>query len=205
MENNCITIQLKKEEIWIKIAEEAEESKIAEDLRKKLYDLKNLYKEEKTPIKVTGKVLKNKQIEEIKSIIKEEINVEVSFESPTTLGLHGIKKAFSKKIQSSETTFHRVSLRSGQKLEYEGSLVIIGDVNAGAEVIAGENIVILGELRGLAHAGAKGNRNAIIVANKIDCPQIRIADKIKELQKITPEEKVKTYAYVNEKEEIVLE
>lgn len=205
MENNCITIQLKKEEIWIKISEEAEDSKIIEDLKKKLYDLKILYKEDKTPIKVTGKVLKNKQMEEIKSIIKQEIHVEVSFESPATLGLHGIKKAFNQKIESSETTFHRMSLRSGQKIEYEGSLVLIGDVNAGSEVIAGENIVILGEIRGLAHAGAKGNRNAIIVANKIDCPQIRIADKIKELQKSSPEEKVKTYAYVNEKEEIVLE
>lgn len=202
---NCITIQLKKEENIIKIQEEAEEKEIIECLKKKIVELKNLYKEDKTPIKIEGKVLKSKEKEEIEAIIKEEIDVEVKFEGPATLGLHGIKKAYNKEIKSSETTFHRVSLRSGQKIEYEGSLVIIGDVNAGAEVIAGENIIVLGELRGLAHAGAKGNRNAIIATNKIDCPQIRIADKIKELEKAQTEENLKSYAYINEKEEIVLE
>ena len=85
---NCITIQLKKDEIWIKIREEAEEKEIIESLEEKIADLKKLYKGDKTPIKVVGKVLKNKEIDEIKEIIKENIDVEVDFESPTTLGLH---------------------------------------------------------------------------------------------------------------------
>ena len=190
---NCINIQLKKDEILIRIQEDAEEKEIVECLKGKIEELKNLYKDDTTPIKIAGKVLKNKQMEEIKNIIKEKIEVDVEFESPTTLGLYGIKKGFSQEIKSSETIFNRGSLRSGQKLEFEGSIVIIGDVNAGAEVIAGENITILGDLRGLAHAGAKGNRKAIIAANKIDCPQIRIADKIKK------------FAYINEKKEIVTE
>lgn len=199
---NCITIQLKKNEIWIKVKEEAEEKEILESLKEKLVELKKLYKDDTTPIKITGKVLKNKEMEEIQKVIKEKLNVEIDFESPKTLGLAGIKKSFNKEIKSSETKFSKGSLRSGQKLEYEGSIVIIGDVNAGAEVIAGENIVILGELRGLAHAGAKGNKKAIISANKIDCPQIRIADKIKEFEK---EEKEQKHAYINEQDEIVIE
>lgn len=199
---NCINIQLKKNEIVIKVTEDAEEKEIIEDLNKKIVDLKNLYKDDTTPIKITGKILKNKEMEEIQKIIKEQINVEIEFESPTTLGLHGIKKVFNQEIKSSETIFQKNSLRSGQKVEFEGSVVVIGDVNAGAEVIAGENIIILGELRGLAHAGAKGNREAIIAANKIDCPQIRIADKIKEFEK---EEAIYNYAYINEKEEIIVE
>ena len=200
---NCVTIQLKKDEIWIKIDEEAEEKQIVECLKKKLVDLKKLYKNEKTPIKVVGKVLKNKEIEEIQKIIKDEIKVEVDFESPKILGLHGIKKAFSRQIESSETKFHRGSLRCGQRIEFEGSIVILGDVNAGAEVIASENIVILGALRGLAHAGAKGNKEAIIAANMIDCPQIRISNKIKEMEKENNE--IITYAYINENDEIIVE
>jgi len=200
---NCISIQLKKEEIWIKIREDAEEEEILENLNKKLVDLEKLYKEEKTPIKVKGKVLKNKEIEEIRDLIKLKIDVDVDFESPTTLGLHGIKKTFNQEIKSSETKFHRGSLRSGQRIEYEGSLVIIGDVNAGAEVVAGEHIVILGRLYGLAHAGAKGNTKAVIAANIIDCPQIRIADKIKEFEK--QENKIYTYSYINENDEIIVE
>ena len=202
---NCISIQLKKNEICIKIQEDAEEKEIIECLKTKIVDLKKLYKEDTTPIKVTGKILKNKEMEEIQKIIKEEIDVGIDFESPKTLGLHGIKKVFNKEIKSSETIFHKGSLRSGQKEEFEGSIVILGDVNAGAEVIAGENIVILGELRGLAHAGAKGNRTGIIAANKIDCPQIRIADKIKEFEKEEKEEITQSYAYINEKNELTIE
>lgn len=203
---NCITINLKKNEIVIKISENAEQKEIKTCLKKKLEDLKKLYQEEKTPIKVTGKVLKNKEIEEIQAMISEAIPVEVEFESPKILGLHGIKKSFRKEIKSSETKFQRASLRSGQKLEFEGSIVVLGDVNAGAEVIASENIVILGCLRGLAHAGAKGNKEAIIAANKIECPQIRISNKIKEIEKEDEEETIKNYAYISdENDEIILE
>ena len=73
---------------------------------------------------------------------------------PKELGLHNIKKTFIQEVSISETIFHRGSLRSGQKIEEDGSIVIIGDVNSGAEVVAADNIVVLGTLRGLAHAGA---------------------------------------------------
>ena len=109
-------------------------------------------------------------------------------------------------MATSETKFHKGSLRSGQRLEFEGSLVIIGDVNAGAEVIASENIVILGILRGLAHAGAKGNKDAVIEASEIDAVQIRIADIVKEIEKNEEEiKKVKTSAYINDKDELIVE
>ena len=104
---------------------------------------------------------------------KEEVN---------ELGLHGIKKSFNKEIATSETKFYKGSIRSGQKMEFEGSLVILGDVNAGAEVLAEDNVVILGILRGMAHAGAKGNKEAIIAAASIESAQIRIADIVKERQ-----------------------
>ncbi len=201
--NNCVNIVLGKEEITLKINEQVQYSEIEECLKEKMPELKKLYQDEKTPIFVTGKVLKNAEMDKIREIIRENIEVEIEFDSPEVLGLHGIRKAFSEEIKSSQTKFHRGSLRSGMKLEYEGSLVIMGDVNAGAEVIAGENIVILGNLRGVAHGGAKGNKNAIISAVKIESPQIRIANIVKELEKAL-EENVKTYAYVKENE-IILE
>lgn len=89
------------------------------------------------------------------------------------------------------------------KLEHEGSIVVLGDVNPGAEVIAGENIAVVGNLRGVAHAGAKGNKKAIISAVKIESPQLRIANIVKEIEKIEEEEK-KTYAYVDD-DKIILE
>ncbi|MGN1301335.1 MAG: septum site-determining protein MinC [Clostridia bacterium] len=201
---NPVGINMKKDEIVVRISEGAEHKEIIECLNKKIPALKKLYKTEKTPISVTGKVLKNKEINEIKKIIQDNIDVEVNFDSPKVLGLHGIKKVFEKDIENSETKFHKGSLRSGQKIEFEGSLVILGDVNAGAEVIAGENIVVLGVLRGLAHAGAKGNKKAIIASNEIDCPQIRIANIVKEIEK---DELAENYrcAFVDDKNELIME
>ena len=203
-----VIINYRTDKVIIKIDDDLKQSDIIKSLKKKLPQLKELYKEEITPIEVVGKVLKNSEMDEIQKVIKEQIDVDVEFDSPRTLGLYGIKKVFNKDIEDSKTKFVKGSLRSGTRIEYEGSVVILGDVNAGAEVIAEENIVILGNLRGLAHAGAKGNKKAIIAANMIDCPQIRIANIIKEKQ--MPQEdqeiiRIKNYAYVDEIDEIVVE
>ena len=178
---NPVGISMKKEGIMIRISEKATHDETIECLNKKIPALKKLYKTEKTPIIVTGKILKNREIEEIKKIITDEINVKVSFDSPKVLGLHGIRKVFEKEIETSEAKFYKGSLRSGQKVEFEGSIIILGDLNGGAEAIAGDNIVVLGSLRGLAHAGAKGNKKAIIAANIMDCKQLRIANIVKEI------------------------
>ena len=196
---NPVGINMKKDEIIIRISEGATHKETIECLNKKIPALKKLYKTEKTPICVMGKVLKNREIDQIKKIIKDEIDVDITFDSPKELGLHGIKKVFEKDVANSETKFYKGSVRSGQKIEFEGSLVILGDVNAGAEAIAGENIVVLGNLRGLAHAGAKGNKKAIIAANNIDCPQIRISNIVKEFEKQEDEDyKVYKYAFIEE-------
>ena len=201
---NPVGISMKKDEIIIRISEKATHEEIVECLNKKIPALKKLYKAEKTPICVTGKILKNKEIEEIRKIITDEIEVKVTFDSPKVLGLHGIKKVFEEEVNISETKYYKGSVRSGQKVEFEGSLVIIGDLNAGAEAIAGENIIVLGTLRGLAHAGAKGNKKAIIASNIIECPQLRIANVVKEIEKEELENQYK-FAYVNDNNEIILE
>ncbi len=192
---NCVSINLRKNEILIKISDDAEQKEIMDNLRKKISELKKMYKNEKTPITVTGKILKNKEIDEIQDLIKRNIDVEIDFDMPKSLGLSSITRTFNKEIAVSETKFHRGSLRSGQKMESEGSLVILGDVNSGAEVMASDNIVVLGALRGLAHAGAKGNKQAIISAGLLDTVQIRIANIIKEIDR--EEEPLHKQAYVS--------
>ena len=203
---NCITINTKKDSIVIKIDENAEQDEIMQELNQKLVELKKLYKEDDTPITVTGKVLKNKEIDQIQEEINKNINVKVFFDSPRILGLHGIKKTFNKDIATSETKFHKGALRSGQKIEFEGSLVILGDVNDGAEVIASENIVVLGALRGLAHAGAKGNNDAMIAASSIESQQIRISNVVKEIERDeVNKEVILTYAYLDKQYKKVIE
>lgn len=205
-----VKVNLTNENLIIKLNEEADQKEIVESLKKKITGLKKLYKDAKTPILITGKVLKENERVEIKNVIQEKIDVKISFDMPQELGLHGIKKSFSQEIESSQTKFHRGAVRSGQRIEYEGSIVVLGDVNGGAEIIAGDNVVVLGVLRGLAHAGARGNKKAVIAAASIDCKQIRIADIIKEMEEEKDEEgniiatERKTYAFV-ENDELILE
>lgn len=203
----ALMINLRKEKIIIRIIDSATQKEITEVLKKKLPELKRLYQKAKTPIFITGKVLKNKEITEIQNLIKKEIDVEIDFDSPKVMGLHSIRRTYNQEIKNSETKFYRGSVRSGQKIESEGSLVIIGDVNSGSEVIAGENIIVVGILRGLAHAGAKGNKEAIIAAERIETPQIRISNIVKEIDRDEEEYHIaKTYAYVDsEKNEIEIE
>ena len=205
MEKGVISIFLKKENILLKIKDNSTKAQIIDELKHKLPELKKFYKEEQTPILVTGKMLKTAEIDEIQALIESEMKVKVNFDSPRTMGLHGIIKDFRKEIATSETKFYKGSLRSGQRIEFEGSVVIIGDVNDGAEIIAEDNIVVLGALRGMAHAGAKGNEQAIITARIIDSLQIRIGSIIKERTREEISVQAFSYAFVNDKNEIEFE
>ncbi len=72
----------------------------------------------------------------------------------------------------------RRTLRSGQDLRHPGHIVLIGDVNPGAEVVAGGNIVVWGRVRGMVHAGALGDEGAVICALDLSPTQLRIAGHI---------------------------
>lgn len=79
--------------------------------------------------------------------------------------------------QPAETTqalYLRRTLRSGARVRHHGSLVIVGDVNAGAEIIATGDIIVWGVVRGTVHAGALGDDGAIICALGLHPTQLRI-------------------------------
>jgi septum site-determining protein MinC len=71
----------------------------------------------------------------------------------------------------------RGTLRSGQTIHHAGHVTVIGDVNPGAEVVAGGDIVVWGKLRGIAHAGAMGD-GALVCALQLAPSQIRISSHI---------------------------
>jgi septum site-determining protein MinC len=71
---------------------------------------------------------------------------------------------------------HRATLRSGDHLKARHHVLLIGDVNPGAQISAGGNVLIWGRLRGCAHAGVEGDRNARITALQLRPLQLRIAD-----------------------------
>ncbi|MDH7568878.1 MAG: septum site-determining protein MinC [Armatimonadota bacterium] len=74
-----------------------------------------------------------------------------------------------------QTLFVNRTLRNGQSIYHDGSVVIIGDVNPGAEVVATGDIIVLGTFRGVAHAGARGAEHAMVAALCLAPTQLRIA------------------------------
>jgi septum site-determining protein MinC len=73
------------------------------------------------------------------------------------------------------TLYHRGTLRGGQILQQIGNIVVVGDVNPGAELVASGDIVVFGALRGTAHAGAQGDASARVAALELAATQLRIA------------------------------
>ena len=67
------------------------------------------------------------------------------------------------------------TVRSGTRVEHAGHIVIFGDVNPGAEIIAGGSVIVWGRLRGVVHAGAKGNQTSVVCALDLSPTQLRIA------------------------------
>jgi septum site-determining protein MinC len=76
---------------------------------------------------------------------------------------------------SSQTEVVPRTMRAGVRIEKPGNVIVLGDVNPGAELIAGGDIIVSGTLRGMAHAGVSGRETAIIYAQHIAASQVRIA------------------------------
>jgi septum site-determining protein MinC len=81
-------------------------------------------------------------------------------------------------IAEDTALFVNKTLRSGVRIEFPGNVVVLGDVNAGAEVIADGSVIIWGRVRGMIHAGCKGDRSAVICALDLSATQLRIADEV---------------------------
>ena len=78
-------------------------------------------------------------------------------------------------VSSDTALFVAKTLRSGTRVEYPGNVVVMGDVNPGAEIIAEGNVIVWGRVRGTIHAGSKGDRAAFICALDLSAIQLRIA------------------------------
>ncbi|HZK19079.1 MAG TPA: septum site-determining protein MinC [Clostridia bacterium] len=88
------------------------------------------------------------------------------------------KEKVATKVLDTDTILVQRTLRSGQNFYFEGNVVILGDVNPGAEVVAKGDIIVMGVLRGVVHAGVEGNEQAQVIAFRLQPTQLRIANHI---------------------------
>ena len=120
-----------------------------------------------------GKELTDAEKYELADIVAEnsELNIVCITESRPEIEAH-MKKALNDKLSAMEAntgTFYK-------GIEFESSVVVLGDVNAGAQVVSKGNIIILGALYGNAFAGVGGRMNSFVAALNMNPAQIRIGD-----------------------------
>ncbi len=95
-----------------------------------------------------------------------------------------------------EPLYVKSTLRSGAEVQHPGSVIVFGDVNPGSSVVASGDVLVLGRLRGIAHAGAQGNRSCQIMALQMQATQLRIADAIARPPETPPEQLYPEVAYM---------
>jgi len=88
------------------------------------------------------------------------------------------EQSVAEEVHENAALWVEQTVRSGQRINYEGNVVVMGDVNPGAEIVAGGSIIVWGRLRGIVHAGAQGDEEAIVCALEFSPAQLRIAGEI---------------------------
>jgi septum site-determining protein MinC len=150
-------------------------------LIKKLSKGKHFYKGTTLILSIDLKSINKKQVETLKQTLLTEIELK-------DIVLEDIEKEVDKEIQKEpkvfsgvnegRTKFIRRTVRGGQCIKYQGNIVIIGDINSGAEVYASGNVVVLGRIKGKVSAGTNGNSKAVIAAFLLQPEILTIANVI---------------------------
>ena len=174
--NTEVLFEKKDKKLVITLDKSSNYSNIKNKIDQILEASTDMFDEIEEPIVIKGKRLQDNEEKEIISMIAKKTELKINVERPKRLGLATINNIFNKDTMISNAKVFTGTVRSGQRLEFEGSIILLGDINAGSEVVAEENIVVLGDIRGYVHAGAKGNRGAFIAANNINPTQLRISD-----------------------------
>lgn len=173
MEYDFISFKGTQDGIYIYI-KEGDFQYIKEELDMKLSKSGSFFKGGQI-ISFKGMELSDEEESQLRSIIKNKYNIKIL---DKYIGEEVEKKGYFNGIEEGMTAFIRTTVRSGQLIEYDGNVVVLGDVNPGGMIEACGNIVVLGTLRGIAHAGCDGNRKAIVSAYNLQPTQLRIADLI---------------------------
>ena len=188
--DNTVIFKGGKNGIVILLDEKANFQQITKSLRTKIRDASKFFSNAATTISFKGKELSETELLSLIEIISTETSLSITFVEDLT-GTFEIKKNNNytegterhahdedSATVRTDTYYHNGGLRSGQDVNYNGSVVVLGDVNAGAEVVAAGNVVVFGAVRGMVHAGASGDTGAFVVALSMQPVQLRIADKI---------------------------
>ena len=117
------------------------------------------------------------------AVVEPSVEIEPSVEQASTPSQEGIH---TPRFDDEEPTLYlRKTLRGGQKVVFAGNVVLLGDLNPGAQIEADGDIIVMGQLRGTVHAGAEGDESASVITSSLRATQLRIADRFWQGEKQT--------------------
>lgn len=188
---HSVTIKGTKEGLVFLIEETASFSEVLKELNEKLSQAFDKFVDDAVTsviIKIGNRKLSEEEKNLILSVFKTKPNLIVK-------AIHTEEEVSSDRLQKlleTDLQIHRGTVRSGQVLQHDGNLLLLGDINPGGSVIVTGDLYVMGALRGMAHSGANGKEEAIIVASQMFPSQLRIASVISR----SPDEWVKEDSYM---------
>jgi len=182
--HNAVILKGRKDGITISLDSTMPFEELLEHFQKRVIDTRQFFEGAQSNVSFKGRNLSEEEEKTLLDIITKETTLDVPFVEEDGFSLvRPINPYFVADTapqhlpQSSHlTSFHQGGLRSGQSIRFSGSVVVIGDVNPGSEIIAEGNVIVLGALRGMVHAGCTGNEDCFVSGLVFWPTQLRIAN-----------------------------
>jgi septum site-determining protein MinC len=189
MVRSCVTIKGTREGLLISI-DESDLDDVAAELADRLDRTGSFFRGGRATLEVGSRALTGEEIGRLQRILAQrDVNLRAVLttvpetqEAVQALGLQALESLVYEPMKGERDSRRgllvRRTLRSGQRVEHPGHVVVIGDVNPGAEITAGGDIVVWGKLRGVVHAGAQGDDEAVVCALSLAPTLLRIGNYI---------------------------
>ncbi|MDE6181587.1 MAG: septum site-determining protein MinC [Eubacteriales bacterium] len=206
MNENSVIFKGIQNGILIMLDSEIPFEELKTSLDKKVVQAKDFFEGANISITFKGRDLTENEELELLEVISKKSGLEISFVNSEKFLNTKIEESPEKSIlappiltaKNNITYYHKGSLRSGQRIDFSGSVIIIGDVNPGAQVFAEGNIIVLGKLKGSVHAGCKGAEDCFISALHMNPIQLIIKDVITFFPEDLEKERGPEFAYVKD-------
>lgn len=165
---------------------EIEYEELKKDIAEKFKDSAKFLGKARMALKFSGRTLSDDEKQELLEIICENSDLQIACILDEDFELDAkFKEKLSEKTENNEEAFsdstgvfHKGSVRSGSEIVFDTSVIIMGDINAGATVRSKGNVIVLGSVRGIVHAGIDGNNSCFVFALDLKPVQIKIAETI---------------------------
>lgn len=180
--DNYVIFKGTKDGLMILLSEELDFTTLKKHFEKKVIDASRFFHGAKVALTFQGRRLSEEEQQELIKILSEKSKLDISFvydSEDRKIEMSSVKSNTEANLEQWEegrVGFYKGTIRSGQQIEFSGSVVIVGDVNPGGQVIAEGSIIVLGGLKGMVHAGSKGNQAVFVAALSMTPMQLRIGN-----------------------------